>query len=396
MKKILTIISLIVFSGQLFSQPLQRVKPEEVGMDAQKLEKADDVIYRYVRNGTIPGAVFAVVRHGKIAYMKAYGYRSLVPFREPMTENTIFDLASLTKPLATAISAMILVERGELDLYAPVNKYIPEFKDWTYRTGRIKPIKIINLLTHTSGLPAYAPYERLTMTLGSPNPQGFMRYISNVNRQFPPETDFEYSCLNFITLQNVIQNITHKDLRDFAKENIYDVLGMKNTDFVPSGAMLKNIAPTEKTEEYGLLKGVVQDPLARLLNGGISGNAGLFSNAGDIAILVAALQNGGSWNNQDILKPETVKMMRSIPMNLQFFGRALGWDISSVYSNIKGSYFGKNTYMHTGYTGTSVVIDPDTDTGVIILTNRVHPKDKGNIKYLRIDVANIVAGAIVK
>lgn len=247
----------------LFAQPLQRVKPEEVNLNSLKLKSADSAIYAAIRKGQIPGAVLAVVRHGKLAYLKAYGYKQTFPSRKPMTENTIFDLASLTKPLATAISAMILVERGQLDLNDSVSKYIPDYRNWTYPSGVTRSIKIKDLMTHTSGLPAYAPYERLRVSLGSPNPEGFMKYISGVNRLYAPETDFTYSCLNFITLQHVIERITKQSLRDFTQQNIYDVLGMKYTDFKPSEELLPWVAPTERTKEGVLLRGVVQDPLAR-------------------------------------------------------------------------------------------------------------------------------------
>lgn len=380
----------------LLSQPLQRVKPEEVDLNPLKLKSADDAIYASIRKGQIPGAVLAVVRHGKLAYLKAYGYKQTFPSREPMSENTIFDLASLTKPLATAISAMILVERGQLDLNDSVSKYIPDYKNWTYPSGVTQSIKIKDLMTHTSGLPAYAPYARLRVSLGSPNPEGFMKYISSVNRLYAPETKFTYSCLNFITLQHVIEGITKQSLRDFAKQNIYDVLGMKYTDFKPSGALLQWVAPTERTKEGILLRGVVQDPLARWMNDGISGNAGLFSNASDIAILIAALQNGGAWNAQRILTEESVKKMRTVPQELSKFGRALGWDVASVYASIKGDFLSPNTYLHTGYTGTSVVIDPDNDLSIILLTNRIHPTDKGSVKQLRIAVSNAVASALIR
>lgn len=380
----------------LFAQPLQRVKPEEVNLNSLKLKSADSAIYAAIRKGQIPGAVLAVVRHGKLAYLKAYGYKQTFPSRKPMTENTIFDLASLTKPLATAISAMILVERGQLDLNDSVSKYIPDYRNWTYPSGVTRSIKIKDLMTHTSGLPAYAPYERLRVSLGSPNPEGFMKYISGVNRLYAPETDFTYSCLNFITLQHVIERITKQSLRDFTQQNIYDVLGMKYTDFKPSEELLPWVAPTERTKEGVLLRGVVQDPLARWMNDGISGNAGLFSNASDIAILVAALQNGGVWNDQRILTEESVKKMRTVPQELSGFGRALGWDVASVYASIKGDFLSPNTYSHTGYTGTSVVIDPDNDLSIILLTNRVHPTDKGSVKQLRTSVSNAVASALIR
>jgi CubicO group peptidase (beta-lactamase class C family) len=223
-----------------------------------------------------------------------------------------------------------------------------------------------------------------------------MQYIDSCKRDFEPGKGMEYSCLNFISLQHIIENVSGENLRDFARENIFDVLGMSHTDFNPSGELLEECAPTTKLKGQTVLKGVVHDPLARLFNDGISGNAGLFSDANDIAILVAAIQNGGEWNGKRILKPESVKLMRTIPDSLKNFGRTLGWDMSSPYSSCKGNLLGPNTYCHTGYTGTSVVIDPDNDISIILLTNRVHPIDKGSVVQLRKLVANAIAESIEK
>jgi len=184
-------------------------------------------------------------------------------------------------------------------------------------------------------------------------------------------------------------------LRDFAKQNIFDVLGMTHTDFNPTGDLLTDCAPTSKIKD-GVLTGIVHDPLARDFNAGISGNAGLFSNAEDIAILAATLQNGGEWHGKSILSPSAVKLMRSIPDSLKTFGRTLGWDMSSNYSSCKGNLLSPNAYCHTGYTGTSIVIDPDNDISIILLTNRVHPVDKGSVVKLRAAVANAVATSIKK
>jgi CubicO group peptidase (beta-lactamase class C family) len=370
------------------SQPLQKVKPEQVGLDSYKLKSADDIIQLAIIKKEIPGAVLAVVRNGKMAYLKAYGNKQVFPIVLPMDVYTVFDLASCTKPLATAVSAMILNEKGLLRLQDNVNKYVPQFMN--------PNIRVINLLTHTSGLPSYAPETTILKRYGTHNPVGFMQYIDSCKRDFEPSKGMEYSCLNFIALQHIIENVSGKSLRDFAKTNIFDVLGMVHTDFNPTGEMLDRCAPTTRLKGEAVLKGVVHDPLARLFNSGISGNAGLFSDANDIAILVATIQNGGEWNGKRILKPETVKLMRTIPDSLKSFGRTLGWDMSSHYSSCKGDLLGPDTYCHTGYTGTSVVIDPDNDISIILLTNRVHPYDKGSVVGLRKAVANAVAAAIKK
>lgn len=393
MKKLLFVPLLFLFCG-VFSQSIPQVYPEKVGIDSQKLTYADSIILDAIRNKAIPGAVLAVVKDGTIAYMKAYGNKQIFPSVISMDVNTVFDLASCTKPVATAISAMILLERGQIRLQDKVSLYIPEFKQNKDSFAIKKEPKIVDLFTHTSGFPSYAPVEELKQKYGAPNPDALINYIATCKRDYVAETDFEYSCLNFITLQRIIEKVSGQSLRDFAKQNIFDVLGMKHTDFNPTGETLERVAPTEKQKDDTVLKGIVHDPLARVMNGGISGNAGLFSDATDLAILVSALQNGGEFNGKRILSPLGVKTMRSIPQGFESFGRALGWDVSSDFASNKGNLFGSETYGHTGYTGTSIIIDPETKTSVILLTNRVHPEDKGEVVNLRSKIANIIAASI--
>ncbi len=397
-----------------FGQSLQRVAPEQVGMDSRKLMYADEAIETAIANREIPGAVLAVVRGGKMAYLKAYGNKRVYPDTQPMTTNTIFDMASCSKSMSTAICVMILAERGKIRMLDPVNLYIPEFKNWESEDGKEKKvIRIADLMTHTSGLPPYASVTELEKQYGSPNPEGLMEYIATCKRDFKPQTDFQYSCLNFITLQHIIETVSGESLRDFAHKNIFDVLGMNHTDYLPcqrdkngqwvntscsplssDRCAVNNIAPTEKQTDGQVLCGQVHDPLARVMNGGISGNAGLFSCAEDIAVLCAALQNGGEWNGHRILSPLGVKAMRTVPRATATFGRTLGWDNFSAYASNTGDLFGPNTYGHTGYTGTSIVIDPDNDISVILLINAVHPKDSQNTVRLRSLVSNAVAASI--
>lgn len=391
-------LSLLLLAVTLFAsaQLLQRVSPASVGLDASKLINADAAILKAVQNKEIPGAVLAVVRHGKMAWLKAYGNKQIYPTNEAMTTNTIFDMASCSKAMSTAICAMILIERGQLRLLDRVNFYIPSFENWKDQNGQTQNIRIIDLMTHTSGLPPYAPVDSLKKKYGAPNPDGVIEYISHCKRDFKPETNFQYSCLNYITLQRIIETISGEKLNVFAKKNIFDVLGMKHTDYCPNSTLCELYAPTEKQPNGVVLKGVVHDPLARIMNGGISGNAGVFSSADDIAILVAALQNGGEWNGHRILSPLGVKAMRTVPRSVATLGRTLGWDVFSPYASNNGDLFGPNTYGHTGYTGTSIVIDPDNDISVILLTNRVHPNDSGDVVRLRSLVSNAVAASIVK
>jgi len=389
------LVFFISICNLLTAQSLEAVSPDKVGLEILKLKKADSIIFNAISKKEIPGAVLAVVRHGKMAYLKAYGNKQIYPTVQLMDVNTVFDMASCTKPMATAISTMILYERDSLQMQDDVNMYIPGFV-YMIEANRKANIRIVNLLTHTSGLPSYAPENMIKKRYGTSNPIGFMQYIDSCKRDFEPGKGLEYSCLNFITLQHIIEKISGKSLRDFAKENIFDVLGMTHTDFNPTGKLLENCAPTSRLENGKVLQGIVHDPLARLFNCGISGNAGLFSNANDIAILVATLQNGGEWNGHRILNPMTVKEMRTVPDSLKAFGRTLGWDMSSHYSSCKGDLLSPNTYCHTGYTGTSIVIDPDNDISIILLTNRVHPYDKGSVVKLRALVSNAVAASMKK
>ena len=253
MKSILLLIATLIFTLQIDAQHLPQISPEEVGMDSQKLQQADLIINQAIANKEIPGAVLAVVKNGRMAYLKAYGSKQLYPSTIAMDVNTVFDLASLTKPVATAISTMILVERGQLRLIDKVNLFIPDFKTW--REGKeTKDIRVIDLLTHTSGLPSYAPISKAEKAEGNNKPDKMINYIASVDREFEPQTDFQYSCLNYIALQRIIETISKQDLRSFAKEHIYDVLGMTHTDYIPTGETLARTAPTEKMKDRKIWK----------------------------------------------------------------------------------------------------------------------------------------------
>lgn len=406
----------MVLSTQISqAQYLPRVAPEEVNMSSQHLLYADEAILQAIEKKEIPGAVLAVVKDGKMAYLKAYGNRSVYPKVEAMTTHTLFDMASCSKSMSTAICTMILAEQGKIRLMDPVSLYIPNFADWQNADKKESYIiRIQDLLTHTSGLPGYAPVEELKKKFGSPCPQELLDYICQCKRSFKPQTDFQYSCLNFVILQYIIESVSGQSLREFAQTHIFKKLGMKRTDYLPCQLnkqgkwenttlpiwantdkdWTKDIAPTELQDNGQILCGQVHDPLARILNGGISGNAGVFSCAEDIALLCAALQNGGEWNGQRILSPLGVKTMRSIPRQVKKIGRTLGWDRFTPYASNNGDFFSTTTYSHTGYTGTSIVIDPENQTSVILLTNAVHPQDKHSMVRLRAIVANIVATSL--
>lgn len=405
----LLIIAYCILSNEIYAQALIQASPGQVGMNAEQFKYADQIIQEAIKNKEIPGAVLAVVRHDKMAYLKAYGNKCLEPKIEPMTVNTVFDLASCSKSVSTALSAMILIERGRLRLEDPVQLFIPEFKNWADSCGNKKTIRVVDLLTHTSGLPSYAPLSEVQRQYGILNSQGLMTYIASCKRDFEPETRFQYSCLNYITLQHIIEKLTQQSLREFAMQNIFRVLGMRHTDYLPvkqddagqwvnstACSWMELIAPTERQENGQILCGQVHDPLARVMNGGISGNAGLFSNANDLAILAAALLNGGEHNGHRILSPLGVSTMTSVPKDLMQFGRTLGWDAYSPYSSNKGNLLSDKAFGHTGYTGTSIVIDPKNDIAIILLVNAVHPKDGKSVVRLRALISNIISAAILK
>ena len=408
-------IIISVFLGvAAYGQPLEKTTPEAVGMSSGHLKYADEAILRAIDDGDIPGAVLTVVRHGKIAYQKAYGNRRLVPEREPMTVNTVFDLASCTKPVATAMSAMVLLERGGIRLLDPADYYIKEFQNWRGADGKQHKIRIIDLLTHTSGLPSYVTLAKLEREQGSLSKEALIKYICTCKREFEPQSGFRYSCLNYIILQQIIEKVSGESLRGFARKNIFAPLQMNCTDFIPctqdgdsrpiitslpcwadNTEQLEDItAPTEMLGNGYILCGTVQDPLARVPMQGVSGNAGLFSSADDLAIFCATLLAGGKHNGVRILSPLTVETMTRIPRATAQTGRTPGWDIFTAYASANGDIFSPSTFGHTGHTGTSIIIDPENDTAVILLTNAVHPSEGHSIVRLRSLISNIAAAAI--
>ncbi len=404
MKKIIsTLLMVACISTHLTAQPLQIVEPEKVGLSSNHLKYTDAAIESEVKAKHIPGAVLAVVKDGKIAHIKAFGNKSLTPTVEPMSINTVFDLASCTKPLATALSAMILVERGKLSLRDNLDFYIPDFNKNRKYAGESCSVRVANLLTHTSGIQAYVPLDQMQELCYSLDINSLVEYIKNEDLKYKTGEGFRYSCPNYIILQYIIEQITSQSLYDFAKENIYNVLGLTSTGYLPLGnssyeawCSPDKIAATEVISPDSVLRGIVHDPLAREVNGGVSGNSGLFSTAADIAVIATALLNEGVYNGKRILHPSTVRTMRNVPTNLSEYGRANGWDVSSIYSSNIGELFTQG-YGHTGFTGCSLTLDDENNMAVILLTNGIHAKDYQS-KYLvrlRAQVANSVAASVI-
>ena len=405
MKKLTVIIVLAGFAilygcqektPSLVPDQLGSVRPDQGEMSEERLAYLDEVIGQAVKNKEFPGADVLVARKGRTVYRKIFGDSQWIPERKSMTQGMMFDLASMTKPIATATSIMILVERGKIRLWDQVKEFVPEFKPFVDEEGEESgDVRLWHLLTHTSGLPPYCEAQEVREKYGDPCPVDVLvNHIAGLEKLNPPGEEFHYSCLGFITLAFVIREITGESVAEFARKNIFDPLGMKQTCYTPEGAMLEKCVPTEVIDGQPLI-GVVHDPLARV-QGGISGNAGLFSTADDLAVFAQMLLNGGWFGDARILSPLTVERMIEVFHGVTFAGRGLGWDLDSSYSTSGGDLFGSRSFGHTGYTGTSIWIDPETETVIIFLTNRVHPDDSGSISSLRSKVANVVAGSILK
>lgn len=346
----------------------------------ERFAPVDAVVKTAILQGRTPGAVVIVGHEGKVVYRKAFGSRSLDPTIEPMTVDTVFDMASLTKVMATTASIMRLVQLGQIKLNDPVAKFIPEFA----QNGK-EDVTIRQLLTHYSGLRADLDLK--------PDWTGQSEAfrLANAERQInPPGSTFLYSDINFIVLGEIVQRVSALGLNQYAEAFVFSPLGMTSTRYLPPQSWFLRIAPTEKDERSGLmLRGVVHDPTARQM-GGVAGHAGVFSTADDTAKFAQALLNGGSpvWSRLIVEKMITPQQ----PPNLTVV-RGLGWDIDSPFSSNRGELLPVGSYGHTGFTGTSLWIDPTTDTYIVLLTNAVHLK-QGNVIALRTEVATAVTAAL--
>ncbi len=347
-----------------------------------KLGRIDGIVEEEIAAEHFPGAVVLVGRSDEILYRKAFGNASIEPDHEPMRGDTIFDLASMTKPVATATSILILADRGQLDVNDLVGTYLPAFACEGKDEVRIK-----HLLTHTSGLPPYTNAKALADEYGRPCPEDVIETICHLKAMSGPGKEFRYSCLGYITLARIVEIVSGQNIAAFSQENIFEPLGMRQTRFNPPASWRDRIAPTEIVDGAPL-RGTVHDPLAQLMDG-VSGNAGLFSTAEDLSIFCRMLLAGGVWHRAKILSPEAIRMLTTP----QSHGRAYGFDVSSSYSWPKGAHASDQAFCHTGYTGTSIVCDPAADLYVIILTNRAHPHDKGTVRSLRIRIADAVFGS---
>jgi uncharacterized protein YbbC (DUF1343 family) len=376
---VLALLSIGLPGSEAKPSRLADASPAEVGLDAGRLARIDSVVAATIKDGKTPGAVVLVVRQGKIGFRKEYGHRQVQPDVEMMTTDTIFDLASLTKPLATATAVLLLIERGKLRLDDHVSTHLPGFR----KHGKDR-ITVEQLLLHTSGLPAGNPVRDYDSGRAKA-----IEKINDLRLLAEPGKRFTYSDLGFIVLGELIEKLSGVPLDVFCEKNIFAPLGLRDTTFRPSKELIARTAPTEKVDDHWL-RGVVHDPRARRM-GGFAGHAGLFGTADDLAAFAQMLLDGGTWQGRSILSADTVRLMTEA-RNVPGGQRALGWDVRTRYSSNRGERFGG--FGHTGFTGTSLWIDPPSRTAVIVLANRVHPEGKGNVVRLRSQIATIVADAI--
>ncbi len=341
-------------------------------------ERLDSAINEAIGRGLTPGAVAWIESRGERLHFESYGARSVEPAREAMTLDTIFDCASLTKVMATAPAIMMLVEEGKIRLDDSVKTYLPAF-------GAPTRINVIQLLTHYSGLRPSLALE-----------PGWTGYETGVNLALretparPPGSKFVYSDINYILLAEIVRKVSGMTIDRFARERVFEPLGMTDTMYRPPTALRPRIAPTERLGDGTVLRGVVHDPTARTM-GGVGGHAGVFSTARDVARFARMMLNGGELDGVRIFSPLGVRRMRTPQSPAGKAARGIGWDIDTPYSSPRGDLFSKASYGHTGFTGPSLWIDPSSQSFVALMTNRVHPSGKGSVVRLRSVVASIAA-----
>lgn len=364
---------------------LPQVDPQTLGFDAEHLQQIDALVSEGIEARKMPGCVICFGRHGKIAWLKAYGNKRLEPETEAMTTDTVFDMASITKPTATATSIMKLLEMGKLRLNQTVVDIFPEFAP----NGK-DDITIRDLLIHQSGLVpdnALSDYEE--------GPEVAWQKICDLKLVAPVGQEFKYSDVNFIVLAKIVERVSGMNVNEFSHENIFAPLRMTETGYLPADALKQRAAPTQQRDGKWM-QGDVHDPRAHLLDG-IAGHAGLFSTANDLAVYATMMLNGGSFTidgqTTEVLSPRTVELMTA-PNRVSSGIRGLGWDKKTGYSSNKGDLLSDRAFGHGGFTGTVLWMDPSRDLFFIFLSNRVHPDGKGSVNGLAGQILNVVASSL--
>ena len=352
---------------------LRKDSPVNVGMNRDSLARLDSIMNEAIQDHAFPGGQLLVAKDGAVVYNKSFGSFKYSSGSPKVDGSTLYDLASVTKVIATTSAIMKLFDESKIQLDDPVTKYIPEFGNH----GKEK-ILVRNLLLHNGGLPAF---KRLYLTCKSP--QEVLDSVYQTETIYPLGDSTVYSDFDFILLGKIVEKISGATLDKYVDSVFFKPLGMKSTMYKPPSSIWEKVSPTEYDSIYRkrLIQGEVHDENACAL-GGVSGHAGLFSTASDLAIFLQMIMNGGSYGGKQYLKPETIKFFTS--RQNQHSSRALGWDTKTMngYSSA-GSLFGEKSYGHTGFTGTSVWVEPEKNIFVILLTNRVYPT-RNNSKILQI------------
>lgn len=360
---------------------LPQAAPADVGMHAEHLQRIDAVVEEGLSAGKMPGCVVCIGRQGKIVWLRAYGHRSVKPTEAAMATDTVFDLASITKPVATATSIMLLTERGQIRLRDSVATHVPEFAD----QGK-EDVTIEDLLIHQGGLipdNALGDYDD--------GPEEALKRVFSLPFHVEPKTKFVYSDMGFVVLGEVVRRVSGKDVHAFSQESIFAPLGMTQTGYLPNDELRARAAVTEEREGRWM-QGEVHDPRSYLL-GGVAGHAGLFSTAEDLAVYAQMMLDEGEYRGVRILSPRTVAEMTA-PHAVSSGTRGLGWDKRTGYSINRGELMSDRAFGHGGFTGTAMWIDPELDLFVIFLSNRVHPDGKGSVNPLAGRIGTIAAAAI--
>lgn len=364
---------------------LPQVDPQSLGFDTDRLQQIDALVSEGIEAGKMPGCVICFGRHGKIASLKAYGNKRLEPTTEAMTTDTVFDMASITKPTATATSIMKLLEMGKLRLNQTVVDFFSEFAP----NGK-DDITIRDLLIHQSGLVpdnSLSDYEA--------GPEVAWQKICDLKLIAPVGQEFKYSDVNFIVLAKIVERVSGMNVNAFSHENIFAPLHMTETGYLPAEALKQRAAPTQQRDGKWM-QGEVHDPRAYLLDG-IAGHAGLFSTANDLAVYASMMLAGGSLTLDgqaiEVLSPRTVELMTA-PNRVSSGVRGLGWDKKTGYSSNKGDLLSDRAFGHGGFTGTVLWMDPSRDLFFIFLSNRVHPDGKGSVNGLAGQILNVVASSL--
>jgi len=363
-------------------------KAQNAGMNPDIIKEASNLIRGAILENVFPGATFLVARKGVIVAYEAHGNAVSTPPEMSRTVklDTIYDMGSITKPVATATSLMILLERGKVTLSDAVSHYVPE-----YTGGKKEGTTLFDLLTHTSGLPAWKPLYEVCK-----GRDDFLHEICRIDLEYPPGEKVVYSCLGFILLTFILEKVMGEDLGSFARREVFLPLGMKDTMFNPPIALRDRMAATERCKWRGrVLIGEVHDENAFGM-GGVSGNAGLFSTALDLAIFAQAFLNGGEYGGTRVLGPLSIKLMTENHTGKLDESRGIGWAIKSKSGSSAGDLLSDSSFGHTGFPGGSLWIDPANELIVVLLTNRVHPtRENDAILRVRSPFHNIIASSIV-